>query len=151
MRPAYAINARDLLQTRQQGLKPDAPVFVSLIGQVAETLTLFVHDDMPLDRMDWRMLVNVETIVWADSSVPFDRIAAVLLGIARAQPSELQLCLRHADEWHHIDCGSGTHLPALGDVPALHAFLWQPITLGGSLGYRLKSALRQSHRPGDPL
>lgn len=152
MRPWYAHNARDLLETRRQGLKPDAPVNVSLMGPVSDALTLFVRDDMPADRLDWRMLANVEVVVWADSTVPFDRVSAVLLGIARAQPTELLLGLLHADAWHLIDCGSGAHLPALGDVPATHAFLWHPVNLDSTvLSRKLKTALHKTHRPGAPL
>lgn len=142
----YATNARGLLQTRQQGLKPERPVHVSLMGPVFDELTLYVRDDAPVDRMDWRMLVNVEVVVLAESGVPFDRIVAVLKGIARAQPAELQLCWLHGGEWHLIDCGSGTHLRDL------HTFLWQPINLGGTaMGYGLKAALHKAQPPGAPL
>lgn len=146
MRPWYATNARDLLETRRQGFKPDRPVHVSLMGPVFDELTLYVHDDMPLDRMDWRMLVNVEVVVLAQSSVPFDRITSVLKGIAKAQPSELQLCWLHRDEWHLIDCGSGVHMADL------HDFLWEPINLGATaMGYRLKAALHKAIAPGAHL
>jgi hypothetical protein len=159
-RPWYATNARDLLETRRQGFRPERPVHVSLMGPVFDELTLYVHDDMPLDRLDWRMLVNVEVVVLAQSSVAFDRIVTVLKGIAKAQPSEMQLCWLHRDEWHLIDCGTGTHsprmtfdaLPDVDPVEALHDFFWRPINLGATAtGYRLKAALHKSIPPGTHL
>lgn len=150
-RPWFATNARDLLETRRQGFRPDGPVHVSFMGPVADAVTLFVHDDMPVERMDWRMLVNVEVVVLAQSGVPFERIVTVLKAISDAKPSELQLCFLHRDEWHLIDCGSGAHIQAVADVPALHDFRWQPINLGGTaLGYRLKAAICKVHKGVQP-
>lgn len=151
-RPWYAINARDLLETRRQGLKPEVPVNVSLMGWVSPNLTLHVREDMPVDRLDWRMLANVEVVVWADTDVPFDRVAAVVIGIARVHPAELVLGLLHEETWHLVDCGSGRHVPAVHDIPARHEFQWQPVNLGGTpMGYRIKAALHKNLQPGTYL
>lgn len=151
-RPWFASNARSLLEARQNGLSPDEPVTVSIMGNVAEGTTLFVRDNMPADRMDWRMLVNLQVVVWANSKTQFDRVDAVLFGIAQARPKELQLCFVHGETCHLIDCGSGWHRPAVMDIPASHEFLWQPINLGATdLGYRIKAALHKNHKPGARL
>lgn len=148
--PWYASNARDLLDMRRQGLKPERPVNVSLMGQIPDQgLTLYVREGMPADRLEWRMLVNLDVIVWADSGIPFDRVMATVWTIAKARPAGLQLCFLHRDAWHLIDCGSGYHLPAVEDVQAVHTFHWQPINVGATaIGYRLKAAMNNTHKPG---
>ena len=147
-RPWFASNARTLLEARQNGMSPDGVVTVSMMGSVSGGLTLFVRDDMPTDRLDWRMLVNLPVVVWANSQMPFDRVDAVVHGIAKVRPSDLQLCFVHDEQTHLIDCGSGWHRPPVADIPAAHEFQWNPINLGGTaLGYRLKAALKKNH-PG---
>lgn len=167
MKPWYATNARDLLETRQQGLMPDGPVVVSMIGgefdEVAAS-TLYLRPDMPLERMDWRMLVNLEVWLWASDKVPLPRVLQALDGIARARP--WRLCLRfdhpyHFDaadgtryhfDTHDVDVGQGFHLPQVVDLPPVHEFLWAPTTLQGTpLEYRLRSAALQVHQRGTVL
>lgn len=151
--PWYAGNARDLLDMRRQSLRPERPVNVSLMGSVPdENLTLYVRDGMPAERLDWRMLVNLDAIVWADTGTPFDRLTTTLWRIAQARPHGLQLCFLHADAWHLIDLGSGYHLPAVADVPALHEFLWCPLNFGGTAyGHRLRTAITKTHKTGVTL
>lgn len=151
--PWYASNARDLLDMRRMGLKPERPVNVSLMGQVPdEGLTLYVRETMPADRLEWRMLVNLPVIVWADTGTPFDRLTTTLWRIAQARPHGLQLCFLYRDAWHLIDCGSGYHLPPVEDVQGLHAFRWEPLNVGGTAhGHRLRAAINKTHKPGVTL
>lgn len=151
--PWYASNARDLLEMRRQGLKPERPVNVSLMGQIPDgNLTLYVRETMPADRLEWRMLVNLDVIVWADTGTPFDRVMATVWAIAKTRPAGLQLCFLHRDAWHLIDCGSGYHLPKVSDVQALHEFRWQPLNFGGTaFGHRLRAAMTKTHKPGVTL
>lgn len=156
--PWYATNARDLLDMRRQGLMPDRPVNVSLMGQIpAAGLTLYLREGMPADRIEWRMLVNLQVIVWADAGEPFDRIMTTVLRIAQCRPAGLQLCFLHRDDWHLIDCGSGVHIPPVKpltqpEVPAVHTFFWAPLNAGCTpFGYRLKTAMSKTQKPGVTL
>lgn len=146
-RPFYAVGARALLDTRKQGQAPARPVVVSLIGGEYRDMTdtvLQVRDDMPLERLDWRMLVNLEVWVWANQTVPLAKVLALLDRIARARPK--RLCLRFDHPWrysvevdgephehridvHDVDIGDGFHIPAVEEVPAIHEFLWSPVNL----------------------
>ena len=143
-RPWYATNARNLLELRQRNLKPAEPVVVSLVGgdfrDVAETV-LYARRDMPVDRMDWRMLVNLPVWVWADSKVPLQRLLASLDRIARCRPAMLILRFER-DGVHDVEVGTGTHIPAVLDIPADHRFEWVPINLSGTAtGAKLRKAL----------
>lgn len=150
-RPWFATNARNLLETRQQGLLPDGPVTVSLIGGEHPAPALFVRPDMPTERLDWRMLVNLEVWLYAGQSASLDWVAATAWCIAQARPRELVLRFEHSDELHDVDCGSGYHLQPVADVPAVHAFHWLPLNVGGTaLGQRLRQALLNAH-PGAVL
>lgn len=127
--PQYAVNGRRLLETRRQGMRPPI-VVVSLCGGDFRQPALYVRPDMPADRLDWSMLVNVEVWVQADETVPGARLLAVVAGIARARPSRLVARFDTADgQTHDVDCGSGWHHAASGSIPAAHEFLWFPIRL----------------------
>lgn len=163
-RPWYAAGARSLLDNRKQGTVPDGPVVVSLIGgefRDVAALTLHVHADMPADRLDWRMLVNLEVWVWADATVPLERVLLVLDRIAQARPKRLCLRFNHrftfsgADggtetiDLHDLDIGDGFHHEAIEEVPAIHAFLWSPVPMNGTpVERQLRNALRGTHQPG---
>lgn len=151
--PWYASNARTLLDMRRQGLKPERPVNVSLMGPIPDPhLTLYVRDGMPIDRLEWRMLVNLDVIVWADAGIAFDRVMGTVWAIANVRPSGLQLCFLHGNAWHLIDCGSGYHLPAVAEVEALHEFCWQPLNFGATVfGNRLRTAMTRAHKAGVKL
>lgn len=143
--PWYAINARSLLETRRQGHMPPEPVMVSMISgdfaDVAGTV-LYARADMPVDRMDWRMLVNLEAWVWAGAQVPLDRITATLWHIASARPRELVLRFQAGERIHDINCGSGHHAQAVADLPPEHGFWWLPMNVGGTeIGARIVRAL----------
>ena len=167
MKPWYATNARDLLEARRQGMVPNGPVVVSLIGggfDKVAAATLYVHDDTPIERLDWRMLVNLEVWLWASGSVPLDRVLHLLDAIARVRPRRLCLRFDHAWSWvsddgiefkadtHDVDVGTGYHVPAIRDLPAVHEFHWEPIALNWTpIERRLQRAALGKHALGTVL
>jgi hypothetical protein len=145
-RPWFAYGAQALLQARQQGLKPDDIVTVAMDGRAHPEPLIRVRPDAPVDRLEWRMLVNVNVELWTDPSVSFDRTAQTAFRIAQVRPRNLTLVFDDGEQRHTIDCGQGWHTPAVADVPAQHWFLWQPITLNTSTARRIARALKQQHR-----
>lgn len=138
MRPWYAQGAKALLAARQAGHTQAEPVQVSLCGLDGQ---IRVTADMPTDAMDWRMLVNLPVWVWADSKVPLQRLLASLDRIARCRPAMLILRFER-DGVHDVEVGTGTHIPAVLDIPADHRFEWVPINLSGTAtGAKLRKAL----------
>lgn len=144
-RPWYPVNGRALLETRRQGMSPAGPVVVSLIGGQYDATALYVHDEMPLERMDWQMLVNLHVHVLASPAAPFDRIERCLWDIAHVRPRELLLQFIVGDAVHEIDIGTGMHLPALQGLPAMRHFHWLPITTTPGPALQLKRALVAAH------
>jgi hypothetical protein len=137
-----------LTEMRRAGMRPDRPVNVAFTDPAASGLTLFMRD-VTRRPFDWRVLVGLDVIVWADTKTAFAEVSRTVVDIARARPAELQLCFLHGEEWHLIDCGSGRFQPDVQDVPGHHEFQWQPINLGSSaMGYRLKAALHKTIKPG---
>lgn len=133
-----------LCAMRRKGLKPGFPVHVAFTEPAVDGMTLHPHN-VP----DWRALVGLEVIVWADPSTAFVDVARAVLAIAKARPAELQLCFLHLGTWHLIDCGSGRHFPAVLDIPERHEFQWEPVNLGGTpMGYQIKAALHKTLKPG---
>lgn len=167
MKHWYATNARDLLDARRHGQKPAGPVVVSHIGGSFGSLcaaTLYVHEDMPAPRMDWRMLVNLEVWFWADDTVPLERVLQLLDGIAHARPSRLTLRFDHQWSWvspegqefdhptHDVDIGSGHHIAAIRDLPEVHEFCWDPLPLNHTpIERRLADAAAAAHPKGTIL
>lgn len=150
-RPWYATNARNLLELRQRNLKPAEPVVVSLIGgdfgDIAQT-ALYVRPDMPAERMDWRMLVDLDVWLWAGPDAPMERIADTAWRIAQARPRELLIRFETATDIHDINLGSGTHRSKVAGLPPEHGFWWLPINVGGTaIGYRIIKALKAKHPP----
>lgn len=138
----------NLTDMRRAGVRPDSPVHVAFADPAAAGLTLFMRD-AARKPFDWRVLVGLETIVWADTKTAFADVASTVLAIAKARPAELQLCFLHGDAWHLIDCGSGRFQQDFEDVPGHHEFQWQPINLGATaMGFRLKAALHKTMNPG---
>lgn len=142
-RPWYATGARQLLEARQQGLAPQGVVVVSLVPQPFDGMTaLYVRDDMPVQRLDWRMLVDLDVWVWTTKAVPLATVLGVTHAVARARPKTLFLRFEEADRVHDIDVGSGWHHGAVGDIPAHHEFRWWPQrTVSTTLATRLQQAL----------
>jgi hypothetical protein len=170
MRPWYAANARTLLEARQKGMVPTGPVVVSLIGGTfgdCAATALYVHADMPAERLDWRMLVNLEAWIWADASIPLERILLLADRIAKVRPRRLVLrfdrpfshtwddCEKERTasfDTHDVDIGSGYHTHAIADVPALHSFYWLPIAMNATpIERQLRAALTRVHQPGTLL
>ncbi len=148
----YAANARSLLAARRQGLAPEGPVVVSLVGQSFDQPTLYCQPGTAPERMDWRMLVNLQVWVWASPVAALDWVVETVWRIAKAKPAELALRFEHGDRIHDIDCGTSSHHPAIADIPAVHDFLWLPINTGGSaLGYRILRTLTNHHPKGQIL
>lgn len=146
MKPWYAINARDLLETRKQGMQPEGPVHVAMDGGNFDGTALYLRPDMPLDRMDWRMLVNLEVWLWATPAVPLERVLDTALRIAHVKPSRLILRFDDGEQVHDIDIGSGTHRGPVADIPAEHSFLWAPMRLSWTrLGNLLQKSLRNKN------
>jgi len=144
----YAANARTLLQQRRQGVLPTKPVNVNLdIGHELDLdgYVLTLRSDEPTERIDWRMLVNLDVWVWADETQPLQRVLDVVRDIVAVKPKGLYI--RFVDPFGHIhdvDCGSGTHTAGAPEhgIPAEHSFLFFPINSGGTrLGRHLCRAL----------
>lgn len=147
MQPWYAQNARYLLENRQQGVTPDGPVVVSLVSGEFEQLALFVRADMPPERIDWRMLVNLPVWVWVNAKAPLQWVLSTVHHIAMARPKELILRFEQGDKVHDVEVGYGHHLPAIADIAAVHEFQWAPLNVGGTIvGRRLEKALLK-HQP----
>jgi hypothetical protein len=158
-RPWFANGARALLEARKAGNVPDGPVAVACCpGPFSGAgAVLFVTDDMPTDRLDWRMLVNLEVWLWADGSVPLERVLGLARKIAMVRPKRLVLRFNHEFrfEWrdservhleqidtHDVDIGSGYHIPAIRDLRASHDFIWFPFNTSGTpIAERLKNAI----------
>lgn len=164
MRPFYAANARALLDTRQRGMAPSRPVVVSMIGGEYGDIagaTLYLHDDMPIARMDWRMLVNLQVWLWADKTVTLPKVLTAADGIARARPKSLHVRFTHPYRYsfehagqvhdraiavHDVEVGEGRHMPAMLDMPEVHEFEWSPVNvIGTPLGAKLRKALVAKH------
>ena len=142
-RPWYATGARQLLEARQQGLAPKLPVVVSLVPEQFEgPRPLHVRDDMPVPRLDWRMLVDLDVWVWATKAAPLATVLGVTHAVARARPKTLFLRFEDAQGVHDIDVGSATHFAGTADIPPIHEFQWWPQrTVATALAARLQQAL----------
>jgi hypothetical protein len=152
VKPWYATNARNLLQTRREGFAPNAPVSVALSGGKFADTALFVRPEMPAEKLDWRMLVNLDVWLWASPAIALQKVLENASRIAHARPSLLLLRFEHGDQIHDIEVGTGTHHPAVADMAAEHSFTWLPFNLGGTpTGQRLRDALRGVHKPWSNL
>ena len=144
MRPWYAVGARALLDARKQGQMPATVVVVALVPENFGTNALYVRDDMPIARLDWRMLVDLKVWVWATEAVSLETVLAVTHAIAKARPNTLILRFSDAHgEVHDIDVGSGWHHDGIeSEIPPKHEFLWWPQrTCKTELAFRLQQAL----------
>lgn len=148
-KPWYADKARELLKARQQGMKPKGRVVVSLVGgdfSDVASATLHARPDMPTDRLDWQMLVNLEVWLWAGPDAALGWLLATASRIAHARPRDLLLRFEDGDSIHDVEVGSGFHLPSVLDLPAQHFFDWVPINCTGSVvGAKLRRALIAKH------
>lgn len=129
MKPWYAINAQRLLQDRQRGTVPADPVAVVMTDETVPAPALYVKPDMPVDRLDWRMLVNLEVLLIASPAVPLERWMRVARRIAECRPKRLTLRFLLNGEIHDVDVGHGMHTAAIADVAPIHEFTWAPMDL----------------------
>lgn len=152
--PWYPVNGRDLLESRKRGVSPSGPVVVTLSGGDFEgLLTLYVRPDMPLERMDWRMLVNLQVWVVADRTVPLGRVLRVVSDVAAARPAELALRFDAGSDWCDVVVGNGFHHVPHGPRGSHeHGFAWFPVRATWTeLAARIKRALVQIHPIGTVL
>jgi hypothetical protein len=141
-RPWYAHGARKLLEARQSGMVPDDAVLVTL-GDRGVSGALVVNEDMPAERLDWRMLVNLDVHVIAGKTWPLGNLLDLVARIAAARPKSLYIRFDH-DGLHDVEVGTGSHFAAVQDIPAEHTFSWVPINCSGTqTGARLRAALIQ--------
>jgi hypothetical protein len=122
MRAVYAGGARDLLELRRRGQVPTGPVVVTMVGDEWDVPTLRLYSDLSTAGLDWRMLVNLEVWLWANASVPLDRILDVAMQIAAVRPKTLFVRFEHAGRVHDVQIGDGFHLSGFDDIPAIHEF-----------------------------
>lgn len=142
MKPWYAIGARRLLEDRQQGIVPVDPVSVVLGDTTEAAPAIYVKADMPVDRLDWRMLVNLPVWVWAGPGVEVARLLRICRAIAAVRPSRLTVRMEAQGQVHDVDVGHGLHCRPIGTDPAVHEFTWTPMDLTRTeLGAKLRRAL----------
>jgi hypothetical protein len=87
---------------------------VSLIGgEFREAAnTLYLREDMPLERMDWRMLVDVEVHLWANRATPLAQGAAGPRRHRARGPRPVPALRQPGGTVHDIDIGDGLpHAP----------------------------------------
>jgi hypothetical protein len=145
MKPWFAQGARRLLEARESGLMPEGAVIVSMLDRDIPG-ALVVKKDMPVDRMNWRMLVNLDVYVAANRSADLSWLLETTSRIAQCRPANLHVRFEDGDELHDVEVGEGLHLPSVGGLPAVHSFDWVPINCSGTqMGARLRKALIQKH------
>lgn len=151
-RPWYPANGRELLEARRKGMVPDGRVVVSLVGgqfgDVAAA-TLHARPDMPVERLDWRMLVNLEVWLWAGPGAALGWVLATTSRIAHARPRGLVLRFEEGSQQiHDVDVGTGFHAQAIREIPATHEFVWYPLDLSRTtVAGKLRKALAATHKP----
>lgn len=145
MKPWYAQGARRLLEARERGLMPDGAVIVSMVDRDIPD-ALVVNKDMPVDRLNWRMLVNLDVHVVANRSADLGWLLETVSRIAHCRPQSLCIRFDDGDELHDVEVGEALHLQSIGGLPAVHSFDWVPINCSGTqTGARLRKALIQKH------
>lgn len=93
-------NAEALLNLRKNGVKPELPVLISLIG-LLDFNNLALQADANLDY-DWTLIAGLDIDVMADRTVPFGRVLATLAALSLAVPRQMVLSYR---EGAQVDCG----------------------------------------------
>lgn len=141
MKPAYAGNARNLLQARKNGYTPFGPVIVSMTGDEWDETTLHLYADMPIKSLDWRMLVDLDVWLWANVSVALDRVTEVAMQIARVRPKTLFVRFEADGAVHDVQFGDGFHRPKILDLPAVHEF---SVCITNNTGSKIGAALRRA-------
>jgi hypothetical protein len=149
VKPWYATNARDLLETRQQGKRPAGAVVVSLVGGG------FV------DVARQPRCTCSRTCRWtaglADAGQPrgvavgrpcgaaLDWMLATASRIAQARPSRSDAALRgRRGEVHDVEVGTAIHLPRFAAFRQ-HGFTGPDQLRGTQWGAKLRHALIATH------
>ena len=108
-----------LVDLRANGLVPELPVIVSLVGGLRFTnLTLQAK---PSERYGWRAIGALEVEVFASTKVPFGELLRTLADIASAVPRRMVLTFV---EGPRVECGE---MRVLQDFAL---FDWFPIAIG---------------------
>ena len=142
VRPWYAANARQLLETRKTGLMPTGPVIVSLVGGEWDVTTLYVHDDMPIAKLDWRMLVNLDVWLWVTPAVALDRVTELALQIAKVRPKTIFVRMEVGSTIHDVQLGDSFHVKqVLPEFAPIHEFT---VSISNNTGSRFGAALRRA-------
>lgn len=141
MKPWYAGNARNLLQARQQGSVPYGPVIVEMTGGAWDVTTLYLDDTMPVDKLDWRMLVNLEVWLWANPKVQLERITETALRIAKARPKKLFIRFETGSRVHDIEVGDGFHSAPPPPFEPMHQFL---VCISNNSGSHVGASMRRA-------
>lgn len=93
-------NAEGLLNLRKNGVKPELPVLVSLIGPLNFNNVVLQADANR--EYAWTLIAGLEVDLMAAQSVPFSRVLATLAALADAVPRQMVLSFR---EGAQVDCG----------------------------------------------
>ena len=145
----YAINAMNLLGMQRHGMQPEGPVMVEM-GRDARTKAPRSTSSPTLtERMDWRMLVNLQVAVEPRSSDSLDRLLRAVRDIAASR--QLTCCCALLNTGS-IEVGSGYAPPGRAE-PFLPTFVYLvPISLTGSaVGAGLRRCVSQAGSTGGHL
>lgn len=141
MKPWYAGNARNLLQARQMGSIPYGPVVVEMTGGAWDVTTLYVDEGMSIDRLDWRMLVNLDVWIWTNPKVALERVTETALRIAKARPKTLFVRFETGEHVHDVELGDGFHLVPPDPFPPIHQFR---VCISNNTGSKVGAAMRRA-------
>jgi hypothetical protein len=93
-------NSEALLNLRKNGVKPELPVLISLIGPLDfNNVTLQADANR---EYDWTLIAGLEVDLMVAQSVPFNRVLATLAALADAVPRQMVVSYR---EGAQVDCG----------------------------------------------
>lgn len=111
--------ASALIDLRGNGVVPELPVLVSLVGKLGfSNLTLQAK---AAERYDWRAIAALDVEVFASAAVSFASLLQTLADIAAAVPKHLVLTFV---EGPRVDCGD---MRTLQDFAL---FDWFPMAIG---------------------
>jgi hypothetical protein len=112
-------NSKGLIELREQGLAPELPVLISLIGKLDfDNVTLYAK---PSESYDWQPIAALDVEVFAAVSVPFPELLRTLAEIAASVPRHMVLTFA---EGPRVDCGE---MRVLQDFAL---FDWFPMSIG---------------------
>lgn len=143
MKPWYAGNARQLLQERQRGNVPYGPVVVEMTGGAWDVTTLHLDDTLPVDKADWRMLVNLDVWIFANPKTALERLTETALRIAMVRPKSLIVRFEAGSAIHDVHVGDGFHQVPPAPLDPMHFFSVAIINCSGTkTGALMRNALK---------